>query len=202
MNPRLILAALLLTAPLLQAQDDDKKIEAQKVEITLAPAKEVAPPQKMPPPPQEPYRITINLKTTDGDRITTQKSYTLVATTNVNSQPFSNNPSIRDDSHVPVKRNVTDAQDMQSNTDIDLNELGKAGDAVYLKLRIETRGYAEGPSTGEPGHERANLISLDHQYTVNPTLPIGKLTTVYSSVDAANNTKVEIQVLVQPLSDK
>jgi len=52
MNPRLILAALLLTAPLLQAQDDDKKIEAQKVEITLAPAKEVAPPQKMPPPPK------------------------------------------------------------------------------------------------------------------------------------------------------
>jgi hypothetical protein len=33
-------------------------------------------------------------------------------------------------------------------------------------------------------------------------LPIGKLTTVYSSVDAVNGIKLEVQVLVQPLNAK
>ena len=201
MNPRLILAALLLTAPLLQAQDDDKKIEAQKVEITLTPAKEVAPAKKEPELPKEPYRITINLKTTDGNKITTQKTYMLVATTNAKSDAF-NNPSIRDDSRVPVKTSVTDTREMQSNTDIDLVEFNRNANAVYLKLKISTRGYAEGVSTGEPGHERANPISIEHQYTIKPTLTIGKLTTIYSSADATNGAKVEIQVLVQPFNDK
>lgn len=101
-----------------------------------------------------------------------------------------------------MKKTVTESQNKQSSTDIDLVELSKAVDPIYLNLKISTRGYAEGTSTGEPGHERANLISLERQYTVNPTLPIGKLATVYSSVDAANNTKVEIQMLVKPICDK
>jgi len=201
MNPRLILAALLLTAPLLQAQDDDKKIEAQKVEITLTPIKEVAPAKKEPELPKEPLRITINLKTTDGNKITTQKSYTLAATTNV-TRGFDNSPSIRDDNRVPVKMTVTDTREMRSDTDIDLVEISKTADAVYLNLKISTRGYAEGVSTGEPGHERANPISIEHQYTIKPTLTIGKLTTIYSSADATNGAKVEIQVLVQPFNNK
>jgi len=37
---------------------------------------------------------------------------------------------------------------------------------------------------------------------LSPTLTIGKLTTVYSAVDAINESKVEIEVLVEPLDGK
>jgi hypothetical protein len=37
---------------------------------------------------------------------------------------------------------------------------------------------------------------------LSPTLTIGKLTTVYSAVDAVNETKVEIELLVEPFDGK
>lgn len=189
MNPRLLLAALLLTAPLLYAQDDAQKIEAQKVEISLAPAKEATQPQKEPNVPHEPYRITINFKTTDGSKITTQRSYSLVATT------ASINPSIRDRSQVPTK--FHESYNYQyPKTNVDIRSFGKEGDNVYFGLVISTTDIATGQDPNAP------VITHDHEYTVSPTLTIGKLTTVYSAVDAVNDTKVEVQVLVQPLNIK
>ena len=197
MNPRLILAALLLATPLIYAQDsaqDEQK--AQKIEIKLVPTKEAAEPKKEPTPPHEPYRITITFKNTDGSKTTMQKTYTLVATTDAD------NPSIRDDSRVPVKTSANDAQNIQLNTDVDFIKFSKAADSVYLGLRISTQTYAGGVTTGEGYRVNMHPIINNHQYTVTPTLPIGKLTTVYSSADAANDTKEEIQVLIQPLSAK
>jgi len=193
MNPRLLLAALLLSAPLLAAQDDAQKIETQKVEISLAPAKEAAAqPQKETPPAHEAYRITINFKTTDGSKITTQRSYTLVATTS------RVRPSIRDDSNVPVKSR-DQYQYHHLRTDVDIRDFSKEGDSVYLSLTIETSNIADGATAQDPN---VPAITHNHNYTVSPTLPIGKLTTVYSAVDTVNDTKVEVQVLVQPLNAK
>jgi hypothetical protein len=194
MNPRLILAALLLTTPLLYAQDDAQ--EAQKIEIKLVPTKEAAQPQKEPAPPHEPFQITITFKNTNGSKTTTQRTYTLVATTDAN------NPEIRDDSRVPIKTSNAETQNTMINTDVDFIKFSKAADSVYLGLRISTETYAEGVSTLQADKEIMHLITHNHRCTVTPTLPIGKLTTVYSSVDGANDTKEEIQVLIQPLSAK
>ena len=194
MNPRLILAALLLATPLLYAQDDAQ--EAQKIEIKLVPTKEAAQPQKGPAPPHEPFQITITFKNTDGSKTTKQRTYTLVATTDADLASF------RDDSRVPIKTSALDSQSMQLNTDVDFIKFSKAADSVYLGLRISTQTYAEGVSTQQGDRVNMHPITNSHLYTVTPTLPIGKLTTVYSSADAANDTKEEIQVLIQPLSAK
>jgi len=197
MNSRLLLAALLLSAPLLAAQDDAQKIEAQKVEISLAPAKEAAQPQAAQPQQEpkilrEPFRITINFKTTDSGKITTQRSYSLVATTS------RVRPSIRDDSDVPVKSR-DQYQYHHLRTDVDIRDFSKEGDSIYLSLAISTSNIADGATAQDPN---VPAITHDHNYTVSPTLPIGKLTTVYSAVDTVNDTKVEVQVLVQPLNAK
>jgi hypothetical protein len=42
----------------------------------------------------------------------------------------------------------------------------------------------------------------DRSFVINPTLPIGKLVTVYSAADAVNDTRIEVQVMVQPLDAK
>jgi hypothetical protein len=194
MNSRLLLAALLLSAPLLHAQDT-QKIEAQKVEISLTPAKESAQPQAAQPQQEpkilrEPFRITINFKTTDGSKITTQRSYSLVATTE------SLSPSIRDNSQVPIKFHETSYNTQHLKTNVDIRSFSKEGDSVRFGLAISTTDFAAGQDPNLPA------ITHDHEYTVSPTLPIGKLITVYSSVDAVNDSKVEVQVLVQPLNAK
>jgi hypothetical protein len=181
MNPRLILAALLLATPMLHAQD-------------------AAQPQKEPAAIREPYRITITLKSTDKNKITTQNSYTVVATTN--TLIFRDNPGIRDDSNVPVKMSTRVTEDLRCNTDIDFRNFSRVADSVYLNLTIDTQNYAEGISAGEPGTEQTHFILYSRRLTVTPMLPIGKLTTVYSSVDAVNGIKLEVQVLVQPLNAK
>jgi hypothetical protein len=192
MKSRLILAALLLAAPLLNAQDNDKKIEAQKVEITLAPAKEAAPAQKTPEEPHEPYRITINFKTTDGAKTTTKKIYTLLATTDQSL------PSIRDDNNVPFKTGSNNYQYYLLKTDVDIRRFKKVDKSVYLSLSINTVNV-----TNDDAAQAQNLTTThNHEYVLSPTLPIGKLTTVYTAVDAINETKVEIEVLVEPLDGK
>jgi len=197
MKSRLILAALLLAAPLLNAQEDDKKIEAQKVEITLAPAKEAAPAEKTPEAPHEPYRITINFKTTDGAKTTTKKSYTLLATTDQAS------PSVRDRLRVPYKIGSGTSSQYQYfdlKTDADIRRFKKVDKSVYLTLSIDTSDIAIAPTAQDPNLPRTT--THNNEYVLSPTLTIGKLTTVYSAVDAINESKVEIEVLVEPLDGK
>lgn len=192
MNPRIAFAALLLAAPLLYAQDEPQKIEAQKLEITLAPAKQDAPPQKETPAVREPYRITITFKTTDGGKTTTQRNYTLVSTTGYGEA------SVRDESQIYVKS--PDGFNIRAiHTNVDMRNFNKSQDEVYFTLSIDTTTLAGGPTVEDPS---ARAITHNNRYAVSPTLAIGKRTVVYSAVDAVNDTKVDVEVLVEPLNAK
>jgi len=89
---------------------------------------------------------------------------------------------------------------MDIKTDVDIGQFHrtKTGD-LYLDLRIFTENFVENPNAQE---QNTMPIVRSHQYSVTPTLPIGKQVTVCSVVDAANDSKVDVQVLVQPLDAK
>lgn len=183
-TPRLILATLLLATPLLYSQGTVNHVS----EGQPAPEQGAAQSQPAPNLPDEAFRITITFKTAEGGKTTTQRSYMMVAT------PGQATPGIRDNSQVPV-RNVN----MHVDTDVDVAQLKKAGNSVYLSLRISTENYVDNQSGQDPNTQP---IIRSRHYSVSPTLPVGKLVTVYSAVDAINDAKVEIQVLIQPLDAK
>ena len=85
------------------------------------------------------------------------------------------------------------------NTDVDMGEFKIAGNFVYLDLKISTDDFVDNPAAQPPN---THPIIRSRHYSVTPTLPIGKLVTVYSSADVVNDSKVDIQVLVQPLDAK
>jgi hypothetical protein len=215
---RLILAALLVlsipfAASTLKAQDN--------ISVPLKAEGDVVVHTVQPKPPSEPLRITITFKTTEGGKTTTHRTYTLVSTTNESSL----SPKLRDDSQVPVFTggNMNQWHYQEVQTDVDIRDLKKVGDLVYLALQISTRGITGSPETtredtqkrsephsspddkaeGNPNTSSLNIpITHSNSYTVSPTLALGKLTTVYSAIDAVNNTNVEVQVLVQPMPSK
>jgi hypothetical protein len=186
---RLILALLLLATPLLNAQGTVNHV----TEGQPAAAQDAAQSQKEQTPPDEAFRITITFKTAEGGKTTTQRTYAMVATSRSGS-------GIRDDSRVSVKTNPNTWQTMDIKTDVDIGQFHrtKTGD-LYLDLRIFTENFVENPNAQE---QNTMPIVRSHQYNVTPTLPIGKLVTVCSVVDAANDSKVDVQVLVQPLDAK
>jgi hypothetical protein len=190
---RLIVAVLLLATPLLYAQEAG----TQKTEAKPAPAQDVAQPQKEQSPPNEAFRITITFKTTEGGKTTTQRSYTMVATSG-QSNP---RPGIRDDSRVHMKTSPGSGLEewMHNGTDVDVLQFKMAGNSVLLCLNISTDDLVDNPTAQEPNPVP---IARSRHYNVTPTLPVGKLVTVYSLVDALNNTKVDVQVLVEPLTAK
>ena len=183
-TPRLILATLLLATPLLYSQGTVNHVSEGQ------PAPELGAAQSQPAPnlPGEAFRITITFKTTESGKTTTQKSYMLVAT------PGQATPGLRDHSRVPV-RNIS----MLVDTDVDVGSFKKTGNLVYLSLRISTENYVDDPTAQA---SNTQPITRSRQYNVSPTLPIGKVVTVYSAVDAVNDAMVEIQALVQPLDAK
>jgi hypothetical protein len=88
---------------------------------------------------------------------------------------------------------------MLVDTDVDVGSFKKTGNLVYLSLRISTENYVDDPTAQA---SNTQPITRSRQYNVSPTLPIGKVVTVYSAVDAVNDAMVEIQALVQPLDAK
>jgi hypothetical protein len=198
LTPRLIFAALLITAPLLCAQEaQTHEAQTQKAEINAAPAHHAANSSKASRPAFEPLQLTITFQRTRGGKVTTNKTYTLAAS----AQQW--DPQIRDDSRVPVKKEssatASPTEYVNGNTDVDIHNIRKAGDLVSLTLRIATEGYSEYAPSERPS---ANSSLSSHQYTVSPTVPMGKLTTVYSMEDYVNGYKVEVLLLVQPLNVK
>jgi hypothetical protein len=169
-TPQLILAALLLATPLLYAQETPAKTETK--------------------PTPEPFRVTINLKTTEKGKVTGQKSYMLTATTDksvLNSQ-------LRDTNRDPYTTSDTGGQFTYSDTgtNVDISNFKTVTNLVCLNLRISTTGAVDS----------GLMAKRTRQFTIAPTLPIGKLVTVYSAVDAVNDIKMEVQVMVQPLDAK
>ena len=178
--PTFLLAAFALCAAAAHAQDAQDNPKPAVAEP--APPKGAA-------IQSEPLKITITFKATDGGKTTTQRSYTVISTSD-------KRPSqIRDSSRIPVATGAGSTQYSYQDirTDVDINELKKVSDSVYLVLRIDTEDFAN--SSALSGAAFAP-IKHSHTYTVTPSLDLGKLTTVYSSVDAVNNTSVDVQVLV------
>lgn len=216
-TPQLILAALLLATPLLYAQETPAKTETK--------------------PTPEPFRITINLKTTEKGKITGQKSYMLTAIT----EQRSDNPQIRDTNDVPLptggnppgsvcyRGTVSDDCEFKysrSGTNVDISNFRTVANLVFLSLRIWAADAADSPIVYQTRPTKAQdftpsklddlvgngvvtkpsslplPIYHERSFVINPTLPIGKLVTVYSAADAVNDTRIEVQVMVQPLDAK
>jgi hypothetical protein len=190
---RLIFATLLLATPLLCAQ----QAPTQKAEINSATAHHATHSGEAAQPTFEPLQLTVTFKRIHGDKITTQKTYT------VSASAQQADPQIRDDSRIPVKKEnsavAAPAQYINGNTDVDIQSIRKVRDLVSLTLRISQEGYSEFGSSERPS---ANSSLSSHRYTISPTVPIGKQVTVYSMADDVNNYKVEVLLLVEPLNEK
>jgi hypothetical protein len=188
---RLVFAALLLTAPLLHTQQT--QAGSVKAGATHAAAAAVG---RAAQPTFEPLRITITFTKYRHDTTTTERIYTLSASS------LQANPQIRDDRRVPVKKQNGDAiptQYFDSNTDVDVENIRMVKKFVSLTLRISTDRIGDGSSSELPsGNE---VLSAD-RYTISPTVPIGKQLTVYSMETRLNGGRVEISLLVEPLNEK
>lgn len=193
---RLILAALLIAAPMLCAQQaQTRPAQPRNAEVKTAPAASAAHSSKPAHPAFEPLQLTITFKRIRGDKTTTLKTYMITASSQ------QSDPQIRDDSRIPMKKDssapVFPIEYVNGATDVDIQNIRKVRDFVSLTLRISTEGFSE--FTERPS---ANSSLSSHRYTVSPTVPLGKLTTVYSMTDDINNYKVEVQLLVEPLNEK
>jgi hypothetical protein len=181
---RVILAALLITAPMLCAQmpGTDKGASA-KADTRTAPAEGG---RKLRQPAHEPLQITINFRRVFHGKLASDKTYTLAATTNETL------PAIRDDSRFHASAS-DEKEYLESNTDVDILALKRAGKSIYMALRISTQSFGMDVPEGLPKLPGIGI----HQYILTPTVPIGKQIKVYSSTDAIHNTTVEVQLLVQ-----
>jgi len=188
---RLILAALLIAAPMMSAQQaGTSQAQPRSAEVKATPSANHA--RRPSNPTFEPLQLTITFKRTRGDKITTQKTYTIAASSE------QSDPQIRDDSRIPIKKDSSAAaaptEYVNGNTDVDIQSIRMVGGLFSLTLRISQEGYSDSPE-----RPSANTSLGSHRYTVSPTVPMGKLVTVYSMSDEVNNYKVEVQLLVEPL---
>jgi hypothetical protein len=180
----MILAALLMAAPMLCAQTAGTSKGASAKAETRAAAAESG--KKARQPAHEPLQITITFKRFHGGKVTTEKTYMLLAT------PGEELPAIRDDAR--FRASASDAKEyLDSNTDVDILGIKRSADSIYVALRISTHTF-----TMETPEELPKLpVAYTHQYILTPTVPIGKVTTVYSATDSIHNGKTEVQLLVQ-----
>jgi hypothetical protein len=188
-TPRLILAALLIAAPMLCAQTAEIHEGATaKAEMKAAPARSGGTARLAAP---EPFLITITFKRYHGGKVTTCKTYTLLATTGERL------PAIRDDAR--YRAGASDAKEfLDSNTDVDILDFKKTADSVYLALRISTQSFTMDSPEDLPKWP----VEHTHQYLITPTVPIGESTTIYLATDSIHDIKSEVQLLVQAFDAK
>jgi hypothetical protein len=203
---RVILIGMLMVSPLLSAQGaGTQETAAQKAEMSAPPthaAHEVHAKKGL-EADIDPLQITISFVKQRHGKVTIERTYTVTATTDMAD------PQIRDDTRVPYQSigkqagGATTAEKTDSGTkgetqyvnfnrDVDIQNVRKRNGMVQLTLRISTEGTADDVSVPP--------ILRSHRYVISPTLPVGKQTTVYSEDDVLQETKVEIQVLIQPLN--
>jgi hypothetical protein len=200
---RIVFVGLLIISPLLQAQEaaaheagaDTAKLNGRSGRVRNDAQTELS--------FADGLQITISFLKRRHGNVTIEKTYVVTATANLAD------PQIRDDTRVPYQSigrkepNSTAPQDkgdgsknetqyFNSNTDVDIQNVRKLNGLVQLTLRISMEGIADDVSVPP--------ILRSHRYVISPTLSIGKQTTVYSENDVRTDTKVEIQVLVQPLN--
>ncbi|MFC5862745.1 hypothetical protein ACFPT7_10625 [Acidicapsa dinghuensis] len=143
-----------------------------------------------------PYQLTLTLVVTDHGKKTIDQSYTLAAASRGKGSPFGN-PSVRDTDHVPVPTapGSSTYQYVDVGTNIDVDSLRQIDSMLGMQLRIENDAAIASDAQGQPVRRRL-------AYSLVPIVPLGKLTTIFSSGDGINAQKVEIQLLAQPLGAK
>jgi hypothetical protein len=170
-----LLGALLLTAPSLHAQGNDKPASIL--------------------PSTEAVQLTLILKITDGGKLTTDQTYTLTA-----SFPNFLTPSVRDGDRVPVATEIagdkTAIQYIDTGTNIDVKELKSSGSTISMNIFLENSVAIADP-TG-----KSDPIIRQARYSISPSVPLGKLVTIYSSSDEGKGHKVDIQLRVESVIPK
>ena len=139
---------------------------------------------------RQPLQLTIIFKRERDDKLILFRTYTLAVT------PGEILPVIRDDARFRTDA-ADDKQFVDSNTDIDILRLRRQGSSVFLALRVSTQSIGRDVPDGFPKLPIPNL----HQYLVTPTVPLGKITTVYSASDDIHHTSAEVQLLVKPATE-
>jgi hypothetical protein len=188
LTTRPILALLLMIAPMLCAQESaTQKAETQKA-ATAAPAQSSAHTKRARQAEHESFQITILFKRYRDEKRVTDRSYTLLATTGEVM------PAMRDDER--YRTSLSDDKDyLDHNIDVDILGFKRSGDSIYVALRISTQNFVLDYPNGPP---QLPVVADTHQYLVTPTIPIGKLITVYAASQPLNKHKEEVQLLVQP----
>jgi hypothetical protein len=195
---RLILASLLIAAPMLCAQQaQTRQAQPPDAEVKAAPTRSAALSSRPSQPLFEPLRLTIIFRKIRHGEPSTQKTYTIAASSR------QADPQIRDDNRVPFRKESSDVASppdyLDENTDVDVQNIRKVNDLVSLTLRVSSDGHSLPSGTQRT---RANSTLTTHRYTVSPTVPMGKLTTIYSLEDGITNVRVEVLLLVEPLNEK
>jgi len=184
---RYLLAALLLVTPLCDAQSSDKSSTSQVSQAQ--------------PTAEEPFLITLTLKTSDHGKLTTDQSYTLSVTTDhgagLSPLTRAGSGNVREGNRIPIvtgsEGGKSQVQYVDAGTNIDLSNVKRMNSLVALNVKVEVSGVV--PETAG----KDDPILRQRVYSINPVLPVGKQVIVYSSTDATTGQKVEIQVLVQPI---
>ena len=196
---RLIFAVPLLAASMLCAQQAQTRGRA-----TAKPVVKASPPQGAEraekarrPPNHEALQITIDFRVYQDDERATDRSYTLAVTTGEIM------PAIRDDLRVHASPTDTmrfngpqSDQYLDHNIDVDILDIRRSGSSIFVALRISTKYYSLHGPKGPPSYP---IATDTHQYLITPTIPVGKLVTVYAATQVNHHEKEEVQLLVQPM---
>jgi hypothetical protein len=188
---RLILAVLLTTAPLLGAQQlqlETREGGTAKTAVKTAPAQSSAHTKTARQSEHESFQITILFKRYRDEKRLADMSYTLLATTGEVM------PAMRDDQRHRASLS-DDKEFLDRNIDVDILGLRRYGDSIYVALRISTQAFSLDDSIFSP---KLPVAAYTSQYLVTPTIPIGKLITVYAASQMQKKYREEVQLLVQP----
>jgi hypothetical protein len=182
-NVRVIVGWILLTAPLLWAQ------QGGPVTVAGAGAMRMARPanaqlSRTQEKERESFEITIIFRRYFDNKRVTDRSYTLLAT------PGEILPAMRDDDR--YRPSLTDNTNyVDHNIDVDILGLRRRGELMYVALKISTQNF----ELDDPqGPAKLPVMTTTHQYLVTPTIPIGKLVTVYLATQPLRSQEVEVEV--------
>jgi hypothetical protein len=186
---RLILAVLLMTAPMFGAQQaETREGGIAKTAAKTAPAQSSGHAKKARQTEHESFQITILFKRYRDEKRVTDRSYTLLATTGEVM------PAMRDDERYRASLS-DDKEFLDHNIDVDILGLRRSGSLVFVALRISTQNFAlDNPILSG----KLPVVADTNQYLVTPTIPIGKLITVYAASQSLDKHREEVQLLVQP----
>jgi hypothetical protein len=178
---RKVLGWMLLAAPLVSAQQPGQRnANAPGTPAATRTARQA----KAPEADRESYEITIIFRRYQGEKRVTDRSYTLLAT------PGAILPAMRDDDRFRTSLSEN-ADYVDHNIDVDILGLRRTGESIYVALKISTQNF----DLDDPqGPAKLPVATTTHQYLVTPTIPIGRLVTVYAATQPLRRQEVQLEV--------